>query len=269
MNQRDITYAKWSAVAGALFLIISAVINYWPAPEAVKWLSFNEARDQAASQNRPIFIDIYASWCPPCKMMDKQVFPDDSVKDILSNRYVAAKIDGDEPVVGDSLMKMMGIHAYPTYIVLNPAGKERKRIVGFIPKSALVRWLNDSTGVQILQWPDMQKAAFVAQGQHRRIMVLVLQSGDDIEGANAIMDDEEIVRAIDKHFVPTLLVRGNVGEEKLLQQVGATPKTGMREVIILENSGKEVARFFITMQMQFNRSMLAAKLLELAAKQPG
>jgi hypothetical protein len=82
------------------------------------------------------------------------------------------------------------------------------------------------------------------------------------------MEDEEVARTIDKHFVPTLLVRGNVGEEKLLQQVGASPRTGMREVIVLENRGTRVGRFFIDFQMQYNRSLLASKLMELAAKEP-
>jgi hypothetical protein len=198
--------------------------------------------------------------------MDIEVFPNDSVKNILTSRFVPAKINGDDPVVGDTLKKQFGIRAYPTYIVLSPIGKERKRHIGFFQKTEFIKWLNDSTGVQILLWPDLEKATFVAQGQKRRIMVLILQSGDDIEAANAVMDDEEITRTIDKHFVPTLLVRGNVGEEKLLQKVGASPKTGMREVIVLESTGKEVGRFFINFQMQYNRSLLSAKLIELAAK---
>ncbi|MBF8296870.1 MAG: Thioredoxin protein, partial [Bacteroidetes bacterium] len=181
-------------------------------------------------------------------------------------RYVLAKINGDDPVQGDTLKKQFGIRAYPTYIVLSPAGKERKRHIGFFQKSEFIKWLNDSTGVQILQWPDLQKATLVAQGQKRRIMVLVLQSGDDIEGATAVMENEDVARTVDKYFVPTLLVRGNVGEEELLQRVGASPKTGMREVLVLENSGKRVGRFFIDFQMQYNRSLLASKLLELAAK---
>ena len=269
MNQRDTTFAKWTGLVAIVFLIVGAVLEYWPAAEAIHWLSFDEARPAAASQNKPIFIDVYADWCGPCKAMEKVVFPNDTVRDILTSRFVPAKINGDDPVVGDTLKKQFGIRAYPTYIVLSPLGKERKRHVGYMAKSDFIKWLNDSVGVQVLLWPDLQKAAFVAQGQKRRIMVLVLQSGDDIEAANEVMEDEEVTRMIDKHFVPTLLVRGNVGEEKLLRQVGASPKTGMREVIILENNGKEVGRFFINYQMQYNRSILASKLLELAAKQPG
>ncbi|MGA3246013.1 MAG: thioredoxin family protein [Bacteroidota bacterium] len=268
MNQRDTTYAKWSGLVAVVFLIVGAVLEYWPASNSIQWLGFEEAKSVAASQNKPIFIDVYADWCGPCKAMDKEVFPNDSVKSVLTSRYVPAKINGDDRVVGDTLKKQFGIRAYPTYIVLSPAGRERKRHIGFLQKTEFVKWLNDSTGVQILLWPDLKKATFVAQGQKRRMMVLVLQSGDDIEAANAVMDDEEVVHTIDKHFVPTLLVRGNVGEEKLLQQVGASPKTGMREVIVLENSGKEVGRFFINFQMQYNHSLLASRLMEFAAKEP-
>jgi len=266
VNQRDTTYAKWSAIAGGLFVVAALAIQYWPAPESVKWLSFREAKEEALRLNKPIFMDVFAEWCAPCKMMDRQVFPNDSVKSILSTRYVAAKINGDDGLEGDSIRMRMGVKAYPTYIVLSPSGKERKRFVGFVPTATLVRWLSDSAGVQLLQWPDMAKARQIAVDQKRKIMVLILQSGDDIEAANQLVGDEGIADAIDKHFVPTLLVRGNVGEEKLLQQVGASPKTGMREVIILDTGGKEIGRFFISMRMQFDPPLLIAKLLELASK---
>lgn len=266
MNQRDTTYAKWIALAGACFLVVAAVMDYWPASDALKWVSFEESRSLASSQNKPIFVDVYADWCQPCKLMDKQVFPDDSVKNILTNRYVLAKINGDDPVVGDTLKKMFGIKAYPTYIVLNSSGRERKRHIGFIPKSDMIKWLNDSTGVRILAWPDLDQALALAQAQHRRVMVLILQSGDDIEGANAMMEDDEIALIIQKQYVATLLVRGNPGEDKLLQRVGASPRTAMREIIVLGTDGKEVSRFFVGAGMLYNRAALAPKLIELATR---
>ncbi len=266
MNQRDLSYAKWSAIAGAIFIVVAAASDFWPAPNALKWSGFREAQEMAASRNKPIFVDVYANWCSPCRQMDRQVFPDDSVKAILADRYVLAKINGDDPAEGEALRQQFGIRAYPTYIVLSPAGKERKRHIGFFPKTALLRWLTDSAGVQILLWPEFEKALTVAGPSHRRVMVLILQSGDDIEAANAVMEDEVIASVVEQHFVPTLLVRGNSGEDKLMEKIGASPKTGMREIIVLNEQGKEVGRFFVSLQMQFNHSQLAAKLFELASK---
>lgn len=47
-------------------------------------------------------------------------------------------------------------------------------------------------------------------------MVLILQSGEDIEAADKMVEEQQLGPSIDKFFVPTLLVRGNAGEEKLL-----------------------------------------------------
>lgn len=267
MNQRDLTYAKWIALVSGAFLLFAAVTEYWPTSgTSLNWLTLADARVEAGRQEKPIFVDVYADWCPPCKQMERTVFPTDSVRDLLTERFVLAKINGDDPVLGDSLKKQFGIRAFPTYIILSPAGRERKRRVGFINKTSLISWLNDSAGVQILSWPELKNAALTARTLQRRIMVLVLQSGEDIEHANTMFEGQKVAEAISKFYVPTLLVRGNSGEESLLSQIAASPRTEMSEVIVLENSGKEVGRFFITRQMQFNTFALENKLVELANK---
>ncbi len=267
MNQRDLTYAKWITLVSGVFLLFAAVTEYWPASAtSLNWLTLAEARVEAARQEKPIFVDVYADWCGPCKQMERTVFPTDSVHDLLTGRFVLAKINGDDPVTGDSLKKQFGIRAYPTYIVLSPTGKERKRRVGFVNKTNLIGWLTDSAGVQILSWPELKTAVMNAQALRRRIMVLVLQSGEDIEHANTMFEGQKVAEAINKFYVPTLLVRGNSGEESLLSQISASPRTEMREVLVLESSGKEVGRFFITQQMQFSSFVLENKLVELAKK---
>jgi len=267
MNQRDLTYAKWTALVGGLFLLFAAVTEYWPAGEAsLNWLTLADARAEAERQQKPIFVDVYADWCGPCKQMERTVFPSDSVHDLLTKRFVLAKINGDDPILGDSLKKQFGIRAYPTYIILSPSGRERKRRVGFVNKTSLVSWLADSAGVQILSWPELNNAATTARALQRRIMVLVLQSGEDIEQANAMFEGQKVAETISKFYVPTLLVRGNSGEESLLSKIAASPRTEMSEVIVLENNGREVGRFFITTQMQFSSFALDNKLIELAKK---
>lgn len=267
MNQRDLTYAKWVGLVSGVFMLFAAVTEYWPASAgSLNWLSLSEARTEAGRQEKPIFVDVYADWCGPCKQMERTVFPTDSVHALLAGRFVLAKINGDDPVTGDSLKKQFGIRAYPTYIVLSPAGKERKRHVGFMNKTSLISWLTDSAGVQILSWPELKNAAITAQALRRRIMVLVLQSGEDMEHANRLFEGQKVAETVNKFYVPTMLVRGNSGEESVLSQIAASPRTESSEVIVLESNGKEVGRFFITPQMQFSPFALDNKLIELAKK---
>jgi len=266
MNQRDVTYAKWIGIVGAVLFVVAAVLDYWPVSISLQWLSLDEARSLATNQHKPMLVDFYTEWCGPCKQMEKTVFPDDSVQTVLKTRFILAKINGDDPVLGDTLKKQFGIRAYPTYIILSPTGKERRRHIGFMVKENLIKWLNDSAGIQIMMWPEMETAFENARLQRRRVMVLVLQSGEDIEDANSMFEDPKVSEIIGKHYAPTTLVRGNVGEDALLSRITATPKTRMAEVIVLEDTGKEVGRFFITSEMEFSQFALVQKLTELATK---
>jgi thiol-disulfide isomerase/thioredoxin len=266
MHQRETTYAKWLAIAGGIFLIVAAVMEYWPSKNELPWLDIDEAKATAIRLKRPILVDVYAEWCGPCKSMEKNVFPDDSVQLILKSRYVLAKINGDDPVLGDTLRKQFHIKAYPTYIVLTPTGRERKRHIGYYRRSPFIEWLNDSTGVQILQWQELDKVMAEASLQKRRVMVLVLYSSEDVEPVNDMFEEQKVAEIIGKHFVPTLLVKSNSSDRAASEQLGSTEKGGMGEVIVLESDRKEVGRFRIESQMEFNNAALANKLAELVAK---
>jgi thiol-disulfide isomerase/thioredoxin len=266
MHQRDTTYARQFAIVGAVFLIVAAVMEYWPSSNALEWLDIEHAQALAKNQKKPVLVDVYAEWCGPCKSMEKNVFPDDSVQLILKSRYVLAKINGDDPVLGDTFRKQFHIKAYPTYIVLTPAGRERKRHVGFYPRSPFIEWLNDSTGVQILQWQELDKVVVEASIQKRRVMVLVLNSSEEIESANDMFEEQKVGVIIGQYFVPTLLVRSNSSDRTAIEQLGATEKQGMGEVIVMEGARKEVGRFRIDSRMEFSNAALANKLADLAVK---
>ena len=267
MNQRDITYAKRFAVVGCVLLIAAAALEYWPSSTALQWLDIDGAKAVALNQRKPILVDIYAEWCGPCKSMDKNVFPDDSVQLILKSRYILAKINGDDPILGDTLRKQFHIKAYPTYIVLTPTGRERKRHVGFYSRSPFLEWLNDSTGVQILQWQELDKVIVEASLQKRRVMVLVLYSSEDIEPVNDLFEQQKVGEIVGKHFVPTLLVESNSSDRAAIEKFGSSYVAGaMGEVIVLESDRKEVGRFRIDSQMEFNSASLANKLAELVAR---
>ena len=86
-------------------------------------------RELAVKQGKLVFIDLYASWCPPCRMMERQVFSRKDVGEFMDQRFVAAKFDTDKPT-GKELMKRYGKGSIPLYLVFDTRGELLGRIQG-------------------------------------------------------------------------------------------------------------------------------------------
>lgn len=78
-------------------------------------------RQLAVEQHKLVFIDLYASWCPPCRMMERQVFSREDVGKFMDKHFVAAKYDTDQPT-GKELMKKYGSGSIPLYLVFDTEG---------------------------------------------------------------------------------------------------------------------------------------------------
>ncbi|ASV29101.1 thioredoxin family protein [Maribacter cobaltidurans] len=80
------------------FLFLAFQIN----AQEVKWLSWNEAAELAATDKNPkkVFIDVYTDWCGWCKKMDKDTFQNPEVAAYMSENFYMVKLDGEgkEPI---------------------------------------------------------------------------------------------------------------------------------------------------------------------------
>ena len=74
--------------------------------------STDAVRKEAIAQDKLVFIDLYATWCGPCKAMERDVFSKKEVGDFMDDYFVAAKYDTDKPT-GKELMKRYGSGAIP------------------------------------------------------------------------------------------------------------------------------------------------------------
>jgi thioredoxin 2 len=83
------------------------------------------ARTIAESQV-PVFVDFYADWCGPCKMMAPAV---DALAAKYTGKAIVAKLDTDRAPVTAQQFNIRGI---PTSIVFS-AGKEVTRASGALP----------------------------------------------------------------------------------------------------------------------------------------
>ncbi len=98
--------------------------------------SLDPILEQAKQSNKLVFIDFYATWCTPCKVMDKEVFTNKSTADFLNKNFVCYKVDGEKGN-GNTLKLLYNIKAYPTLLFLDQNGNILTRNEGSMSGSDL------------------------------------------------------------------------------------------------------------------------------------
>ena len=101
--------------------------------------SFDEALKQAKIQNKYIFVDAYATWCGPCKMLKAITFNNSKAADFYNANFINVSIDMEKGQ-GPSLAAQWGLQAYPTLIIFNSNGKPVLGTVGYINAAELIRF---------------------------------------------------------------------------------------------------------------------------------
>ena len=123
------------AIAGCLLpaIVLAGGIQFFEG-------SFEEALIQAEEEGKHVFVDVYTTWCGPCKIMDAVVFPRDEVGEYYNARFVNVKLDAeDEAINGPAISERYAVGAYPTYLYLNPDGTQVGRALGALPPSLFVQ----------------------------------------------------------------------------------------------------------------------------------
>lgn len=91
--------------------------------------STDAVREMAVKAEKLVFIDLYATWCPPCRMMEQKVFSLKEVGDFMDRFFIAAKYDVDK-TTGKQLLRKYGSGAIPLYLVFDTEGELLGRIQG-------------------------------------------------------------------------------------------------------------------------------------------
>lgn len=113
---------------------------------------YDAALKQAAKENKPVLLDFTGSdWCPPCKMMAKEVFSSDEFATFAEKNLIVVKLDfaptGAKPgkfqEQHNALAEQYKIEGFPTFVLLDPKGKQLASVVGYQPggPKAFISWI--------------------------------------------------------------------------------------------------------------------------------
>jgi uncharacterized protein YyaL (SSP411 family) len=140
-------------IAAIIFLGFGSSVSYAEnGPDKANGINFFEgtwtqALAKAKAENKPIFLDIYATWCGPCKMLKRNTFTDTKVGAYFNQHFINVELDGEQ---GDglALAKQLRISGYPSLFVIDKNGNPVVFSSGYIHPEEMIQF--GKTGINKL-----------------------------------------------------------------------------------------------------------------------
>lgn len=92
--------------------------------------SWDEVQAAAKAEGKHIFVDVYTTWCGPCKKMSSLTFKDADVADFYNQYFINYKVDAERGE-GPAFAGKYGVRAYPTLLYFDEDAAKVKEIKGF------------------------------------------------------------------------------------------------------------------------------------------
>ena len=136
---------KWSGTnilaavisVGFLFAFVTALVKSGGATTGTgSKMLLNEVKTvdaalaQAKSEGKSVMIDFNASWCGPCKRMQREAFTNEGVAELLKDTLFVS-IDVDHPGENRKFISDYQFSGLPTAVFVDADGKEIGRTVGY------------------------------------------------------------------------------------------------------------------------------------------
>ena len=99
--------------------------------------TLSDVLDLAAVDNKVVFVDMYTTWCLPCKVMDENVFSDKGIAKYMNDNFINYKVDAEKGT-GPNLRDVYQVLQYPTLLFLDSKGRVLVRQEGGIGQSELM-----------------------------------------------------------------------------------------------------------------------------------
>lgn len=122
--------------------VLAAAVPAEAAGDIPWQTSLQKATALALPANKPMLLEFWADWCPPCKVMDAEVYPDAGVIKAMA-KVLPVRIDVDKQ---GTLARDYEIASMPTLIFADSYGSELFRFTGTITAATMIQLLQELPG---------------------------------------------------------------------------------------------------------------------------
>lgn len=172
-------------------------------------LSWVQIKAKAKAENKYIFVDCYATWCGPCKNMDKNVYPVDSIGIFVNSHYLSVKVQFDKTPADNEmtrkwyadaryLEKQYKINSYPTLLFFAPDGKLVHRSIGYVYPVAFMSLVKNTLDSAYQYYPLLE--AFQKGRLDYKSMPYLARTARSL-------DDKTVANAVAKDYIENYLLQ--------------------------------------------------------------
>lgn len=219
-----------------LLLVLLAAPKMSAQGIAFEHSTFTEALAKAKAENKLVFMDCYTTWCGPCKMMSKDVFPQKEVGDYMNAGFISIKVDMEKGE-GIGLASTYNVKAFPTLLFMNSDGKVLHSLTGAAKSEDFIKQAKIAFDPsEQIEYLDQQFAS------GNRDLVLVSKYVKALQNAYKLED----VAKVGKQVIPSMKTEQYLTDEgfTILAYAGVAYK-GKEYEYLIKNKSAFVAKSYI------------------------
>lgn len=137
-----------------IITLFSFFVTITSKAQEINWVTLEEAVELQKKNPKKIIMDMYTTWCGPCKMLDRNTFQNKDVAAYVNKHYYAVKFnaEGNDTVKfkdktftnpnydpakakrrnsGHQLSRYFSVRSYPTMVFLDEKSEFIAPIVGY------------------------------------------------------------------------------------------------------------------------------------------
>ncbi|MFZ1750614.1 MAG: thioredoxin family protein, partial [Saprospiraceae bacterium] len=94
--------------------------------------------EKSKASGKPIYLDLNAQWCLPCKMMQRDVYTENTIADFFNENFINYMVDV-EKAEGPDLKLIFDVKVIPTLLFLDYRGRVLHRYEGAAYNTELLK----------------------------------------------------------------------------------------------------------------------------------